>query len=218
MSAIGACLYGVTAGLLYPLVRSLLSLLRGFFIFPIVTVFGNGGISAARMRWARLGGARLTAVAYNVYDFLFFSTAGAGLILLIYGLLDGMFRFYMPIIATLAFAVIYRSAGRRIGKVLSAFLRKLSLPVILLMALVLQPLYLLVRFVRWGFERAVIPFFKNHAAVPVSRFYRSFLRSITERIKRIRRHRREKDASSKAAASAPEKGTDVKGKKAHNDI
>ena len=218
MSAIGACLYGVTAGLLYPLVRSLLSLLRGFFIFPFVTVFGNGGISAARMKWARLGGARLTAVVYNVYDFLFFSTAGAGLILLIYGLLDGMFRFYMPIIATLAFAVTYRFAGRRIGEVLSAFLRKLSLPVILLMALVLQPLYLLVRFVRWSFERALIPFFKNHTVVPVSRFYRSFLKGITERIKRIRRHRRGNDANSKAATSAPEKGTNAKGEKAHNDI
>lgn len=218
MSAIGACLYGVTAGLLYPLVRSLLSLLRGFFIFPFVTVFGNGGISTARMKWARLGGARLTAVVYNVYDFLFFSTAGAGLILLIYGLLDGMFRFYMPIIATLAFAVTYRLAGRRIGEVLSAFLRKLSLPVILLMALVLQPLYLLVRFVRWSFERALIPFFKNHAVVPVSRFYRSFLKGITERIKRIRRHRRENDINSKATSPAPEKGTNAKGEKAHNDI
>ncbi len=213
MSAVGACLYGITAGLLYPLIRSLLSLLRGFLIFPVVTVFGNGGISVAKEKWADVSGTGLTAVAYNIYDFLFFSTAGTGLILLIYGLLDGMFRFYMPIIATLSFAVTYRFSGGQLVKAISAFLRKLSLPAVLLVALVLQPLHLIVRLVRRVIRRAVIPFFREHAAVPVSRLCRSCKESITVKIKKVRRSRMEAGANNEATPSAPEKGANVKEKK-----
>lgn len=218
ISALGACLYGITAGLLYPLVRSLLSLLRGFFIFPIVTVSGTGGISTARAKWAKVSGAGLPAAVYNIYDFLFFSTAGTGLILLIYGLLDGMFRFYMPIIATLMFALTYRSVGRRFGKVLSVFLRKLSLPIAFLVALALQPLRLIVRLVRWSFTRALIPFFRKYIVAPVSRFYRSCADGISRRIERIHRHRKGNNANIEATSCLPEMGTNVKDKKAHNDI